>query len=164
MVRSSGPIAARTSRRSFIFAPQPTVTLSRPCREKAKKHRRGRWCRRDSQGSARCGTGHFSPPTAVRPAHPGTAPRQLQRPLLPRGGRHRRPAQVPEPSFRPSPRPNPSPGGLGRPSPWSGPCSEAQKGPNSPNASPAAPFNQEVWGARYRFRTCQLIGTASNTY
>ena len=41
LVLSSGPIAARTSRRSFIFAPQPTVTLSRPCREKAKKHRRG---------------------------------------------------------------------------------------------------------------------------
>ena len=29
MVLSSGPIAARTSRWSFIFAPQPTVTLSR---------------------------------------------------------------------------------------------------------------------------------------
>ena len=41
LVRSSGPIAARTSRRSFIFAPQPTVTLSRGLLEKAKKHRSG---------------------------------------------------------------------------------------------------------------------------
>ena len=109
-------------------------------------------------------SGHLTGRVPLSLAFPdGTQPRP-GRQLYLGGGRHRRPAQVPEPSFRPSPRPNPSPGGLGRPSPWSGPCSEAQKGPNSPNASPAAPFNQEAWGARYRFRTCQLIGTASNTY
>ena len=93
------------------------------------------------------------PASAARPGHQ----------LYPGGGRHRRPAEVPEPSFRPSPRPIPSPGGSGAPAGRSGAPPEARKAPKSKIGLPRPLLKWEAWGARCRFRPLEAVGTASNT-
>ena len=162
LVLSSGPIAARTSRRSFIFAPQPTVTLSRPCQRKSQKtqERGSRWSLRTDEGgtgSKRATSGllrrqtRLMPASAARPGHQ----------LYPGGGQHRRPAEA-EPSFRPSPRPIPSPGGSRAPAGRSGAPPEARKAPKSKIGLPRPLLKWEAWGARCRFRPLETVGTASN--
>ena len=108
-------------------------------------------------------TGHLTGRVPLSLAFPdGTQPRPGHQ-LYPGGGRHRRPAQVPEPSFRPSPRPIPSPGGSGAPAGRSGAPPEARKAPKSKGGLPRPLVTWKARGARRRFRPLETVGTASNT-
>ena len=159
--RSSGPIAARTSRASFIFAPQTNSHWSR-----GLLGIKANFCYEGTGGvapakNARDGVGRGAP-WALRPFR--SVPRRP--PARPRHHAWgRRPApehpQRPPRPFRRTVRP---PGGSGAPTGRSGAPSEARKGPKSKIGPPAAPFKWEAWGARRRFRPLETVGTASNMH
>ena len=161
LVLSSGPIAARTSRRSFIFAPQPTVTLSR-----GLLGIKAFFCYEDTPN---CGTSATERNGVGRGASWALRPslRFLRRP--PARPRHhgwgRRPApehpQRPPRPFRRTVRP---PGGSGAPAGRSGAPPEARKAPKSKIGLPRPLLKWEAWGARCRFRPLETAGTASNMH
>ena len=158
LVLSSGPITARTSRRSSIFAPQPTVTLSRPCREKAKNTAGGHAAVGTAKNTRVVGQGtsvrqpRYSQPVRVQPR---------PRPRATTSGRRPAPETTREPP-RPFRRPTRPPGGSGAPAGWSGVPPEARKAPKSKIGLPRPLLKWEAWGARCRFRPLETVGTASN--
>ena len=159
LVLSSGPIAARTSRRSFIFAPPADSHIEQTLSRKSRKTQ--------ERGTPAVGTAVNAlavlQGTSVIPSQYSQPFRVQPRPRPRATTSGRRPApETPREPPRPFRRPTRPAGGSGAPAGRSGAPPEARKAPKSKIGLPRPLLKWEAWGDRCRFRPLETVGTASN--